>query len=1238
MFHVRRLVVLAPVAFLLAVATSLPASAQCGVRWVAVNGSTAPGNTCQSPSSPCGSINQAVQVACAGDAIELGEGTYVEDVVLDRNVYVDSSGNNAATKVRGNGGPAFTIVASGAQLNGLTLIGPTTHACVQVGDVAHPNVRSVQVTNSNISGCRVGIAFESVGTTGAWHSINGNIIGPTVADGSPDGGTGVLVSGTSGRIKVIQNTISSNDGAAVKVNAGTHGTLEIAGCTMNSNGLGAAATSRTAIEIHGGADVHVEGNFITNTKGLPAVDDGRGIWLDGGTTGQVVCNQVTGSDGGLKVTGSFAKLEVLQNRFASNTGPGIEVGAGGATGVRYGENLLLNNGGGFTSSDVNTVDAQHNWWGKPDGPTGAGGTGDPVSGLVDTSNFIPRALEPVLARAPFVSGWYRGMGAACHDTLQPAIDANPTGGLILLGQGEIRGRSVITRAMDIEGVPGYMPYEWCDHCAPSVVDGTQYSEPRKPALQVLNVSGISLKYLTFHGAGMGTPACFGGHQDTEIGLDLQNVSNSRFENLVFRENGTTDLRLWGNSDDNLLSAIQLDGMIRDGDNEDRCGHRSREGILVDGGPRVCEGGAGALAERNRIVAPETYHITRSIKLRYADDTEITGGKIHGVPSDEWPEPYTVNVWVEASNDTFIHDVPEISNRGVLQAVHLVGSLSCETRDTARTRIENTTISMIDNSGTGLRLVHSGVENGAVLDTHVSCSTIKGAALAVWADEAAGAQLNLLDVEQDSKGVRNDGPSKLTVDRSWWGDPSGPSGEGPGTGTSIGVNVDVPTVLASSAFDDADGDGYTECGGDADDTNALLMPHDPCDGFDNDQDGTVDEDFVSSALVCGQGPCRANGSTACEDGHVVNHCTPGDPLAPNDVTCDNVDDDCNGLVDDGFVGTPDQCGSGGCARSGAITCVNGSIVDTCVPGTPAAADLVCNSLDEDCDGQVDEDYVSHATTCGKGVCANTGSTTCVAGHEQDSCQDLPPAAPLDIACNGLDDDCDGTVDEDYAPATVTCGQGVCQHTTTTACFAGHETGTCVPYPPQLAVDFTCNGIDENCDGSIDEGFEPQLTTCGVGACGRLGYYQCRSGAVVNECVPGNPVVEICNGQDDDCDGTIDNVAAPHAIDGLELLWTGQSVKLQWAAANAPNYDVVRGDVGLLLASGGDFAAALEVCQQNNYGATSFFDPTPGPDPGAARWYLVRAQNCGPRGTYDDANTIGQVAPRDPSISNAPNACP
>jgi len=65
---------------------------------------------------------------------------------------------------------------------------------------------------------------------------------------------------------------------------------------------------------------------------------------------------------------------------------------------------------------------------------------------------------------------------------------------------------------------------------------------------------------------------------------------------------------------------------------------------------------------------------------------------------------------------------------------------------------------------------------------------------------------------------------------------------------------------------------------------------------------------------------------------------------------------------------------------------------------------------------------------------------------------------------------------------------------------------------------CNGEDDDCDGQTDEDI-PALT-CGTGTCMRS-TPACVNG-VVQTCTPGMVGTETCNGMDDDCDGTPDNV--------------------------------------------------------------------------------------------------------------------
>lgn len=132
------------------------------------------------------------------------------------------------------------------------------------------------------------------------------------------------------------------------------------------------------------------------------------------------------------------------------------------------------------------------------------------------------------------------------------------------------------------------------------------------------------------------------------------------------------------------------------------------------------------------------------------------------------------------------------------------------------------------------------------------------------------------------------------------------------------------------------------------------------------------------------------------------------------------------------------------------------------------------------------------------------------------------------CNGLDDDCDGEIDEGVP-------LGVFYRDADGDGFGNPATRveTCTPEPGYVDNGLDCNDnsadinpdapevcdfVDNDCDDRIDEGVRP---ICGVGLCARESN-QCDSIAL---CVPGEPFEEVCNGLDDDCDGEIDEDTCP-----------------------------------------------------------------------------------------------------------------
>ena len=167
-------------------------------------------------------------------------------------------------------------------------------------------------------------------------------------------------------------------------------------------------------------------------------------------------------------------------------------------------------------------------------------------------------------------------------------------------------------------------------------------------------------------------------------------------------------------------------------------------------------------------------------------------------------------------------------------------------------------------------------------------------------------------------------------------------------------------------------------------------------------------------------------------------------------CDGIDNDCDGAVDEGSYECFSDCGKG------KGVCIDGQIVE-CDAQLPE--DEICDEIDNDCDGETDEGVTNACGECGP--------------------------VPEEV-CDYYDNDCDGEVDENQLNVCNECG----------------------PVPPDV-----CNGLDDDCDGLTDEDLIKECST----AC-EVGISYCINGNW--SCTAKQPKEEICNGIDDDCDGQVD----------------------------------------------------------------------------------------------------------------------
>ena len=318
----------------------------------------------------------------------------------------------------------------------------------------------------------------------------------------------------------------------------------------------------------------------------------------------------------------------------------------------------------------------------------------------------------------------------------------------------------------------------------------------------------------------------------------------------------------------------------------------------------------------------------------------------------------------------------------------------------------------------------------------------------------------------------------------------------------------------------------------------------CDGVDNDCDGSIDEDNDGNpiSVSCYTGLEGTSGEGLCSDGTWT--CLEGrfgpciGQTRPTDEICNGLDDDCDGIADEGMpeecacdpnVNTlPENCYTGPVNTENEGLCIGGTaecdadtnLWEECT-GEILPTDELCDGLDNDCDGTIDEDlHLGESCTVGIGQCQNTGTIECANDHGV-RCNATENASSDEI-CDGIDNDCDGIID-DVATVNTSCsmGTGTCETTGVYVCNIEDNTVVCNASLPNSAGE-VCDGIDNDCDGQVDEDFNIDgVCTVGIGACERTGTFTCSfDTTVVCNVQPGGPGVEICDDIDNDCDGEID----------------------------------------------------------------------------------------------------------------------
>ncbi|MBI5529664.1 MAG: hypothetical protein HY897_25335 [Deltaproteobacteria bacterium] len=374
-----------------------------------------------------------------------------------------------------------------------------------------------------------------------------------------------------------------------------------------------------------------------------------------------------------------------------------------------------------------------------------------------------------------------------------------------------------------------------------------------------------------------------------------------------------------------------------------------------------------------------------------------------------------------------------------------------------------------------------------------------------------------------------------------------------------VGVVVFFALSCSGTAETNGAG----GGGKD--GSVLGDGGGADGGSPCQTGQTRACYTGAAKTRGIGICH-DGLETCKNG-AWGACT-GQSVPIKEICNNNVDDDCNGVIDNGcpcqeggarecFTGAPEKKGVGTC-KAGYQYCADGAWGECAAEVLPQAESCagVADGVvppDADCDGKVDTSVTNKCGTCGtvKEICGNGLDDDCN-GKLDDGCD-----CNAECQCSGAACECHPPINQPcYDGPANTAGKGICRSGTHDCQKNGdsYQWTQCVGAVLPKAE--TCgNKADDDCDGTVDNGCPGEETYCeewetracfsgpatsrGVGVC-HDGVENCSNGKWDGKCKGDrkpDPSDTCGDDMDNDCDGLIDDGCACEGAQQKEC-WPGR----------------------------------------------------------------------------------------------------